>query len=59
MFDKFLNIPWALNLIAIEYTWSWICQGYTWFCINCILKILIILNVLSSEYAKDLNVSGA
>ena len=27
---------------------SWICQGYTWFCVNCILKILSILIVLSS-----------
>ena len=37
---------------------SWICQGYTWFCVNCILKIVSILNILSSEYAKVLNVSG-
>ena len=37
---------------------SWICQGYTWFCVNCILKILSNLNVSSSEYAKFLNVSG-
>ena len=58
VFDRVLSIPWALNLIGLEYTWLWICQGYTWFCINCILKILIILNVLSSEYAKVLNVSG-
>ena len=28
------------------------------FCVNCILKMLSILNVLSSEYAKVLNVSG-
>ena len=27
-------------------------------CVNCILKILSILNVLSSEYIKVLNVSG-
>ena len=58
MFDRFLSIPWALNLIGLEYTWSCICQGSTWFCINFVLKILIILNVLSSEYAKVLNVSG-
>ena len=57
MFDRFLSIPWALNLIGLEYTWSCICQGSTWFCINFVLKILIILNVLSSEYAKVLNVS--
>ena len=36
----------------------WILQGYTRFCVNCILKIHGILNVLSSEYAKVLNVSG-
>ena len=30
---------------------SWIYQRYTWFCV---LKILSILNVLSSEYAKGL-----
>ena len=36
----------------------WICQGYTWFRVICILKILSILNVLSSEYARVLNVSG-
>ena len=58
MFDRFLSIPWALDLIILEYTWSWICQGYTCFCKNYILKILIILNVLSSEYAKVLNVLG-
>ena len=28
------------------------------FCVNRVLKILNILNVLSSEYAKVLNVSG-
>ena len=33
-------------------------QGYTWFCVNYILKILSILDVLSSEYAKVCNVSG-
>ena len=31
------------------------CQSYTGFCANCILKIHGILNVLSSEYAKVLN----
>ena len=42
----------------LNMQWSWISQGYTWFCVNCILKILNILNVLSSEYAKILNVTG-
>ena len=28
------------------------------FCVNCILKVPSVLNVLSSEYAKVLNVSG-
>ena len=50
MFVRFLSIPWALNMPG-----SWICQGYTCFCVNCILKILSIFNVLSSEYAKVLN----
>ena len=36
----------------------WIYQGYTGFCVNYILKIHGILSVLSSEYAKVLNVSG-
>ena len=40
MFDRFLSIPWALNLVGLKYTWSWICQGSAWFCIPCILKIL-------------------
>ena len=31
------------------------CQSYTGFCVNCILKIHGILNILSSEYAKVLN----
>ena len=52
MTDRFLSIPWVLNLIKLEYKWLWICQGYPWFCINCVLKVLFILNVLSSEYAK-------
>ena len=37
---------------------SWIWQGCTCFYVNCILKIVSILNILSSEYAKVLNVSG-
>ena len=36
----------------------WICQGYSGFYVNCILKIYDFLNVLSSEYTKILNVSG-
>ena len=35
-----------------------ILQGYTEFCVNCVLKIHGIVNVLSSEYAEVLNVSG-
>ena len=34
-----------------------ICQGYTGFCVNFILRIHGVLNVLSPEYAKVLNVS--
>ena len=36
----------------------WICQGYTGFYVNCILKIYDALNVLSSEHTKIFNVSG-
>ena len=36
----------------------WIWQGYRGFSVNCILKIHGILNVLGSEYAKVLNLSG-
>ena len=55
MFDRFLSIPWALNVLGLEYTRV---VNMSRFCVNCILKILSILNVLSSEYAKVLNVSG-
>ena len=34
-----------------------ICQGYTGFCINFILRIQGVLNVFRSELAKVLNVS--
>ena len=37
----------------------WICQGYTGFYVYIILKIYSVLNVLSSEYTKDLSVLGA
>ena len=57
MFDRFLNIPWALDMLELEYT-RFVNQGYVWFCVNCMLKILSTLNALSSEYAKVLNVSG-
>ena len=36
----------------------WICQGYRKFCVNCILKIYEILNVLSAESDKVFDVSG-
>ena len=36
----------------------WIFQGYTGLYVNCILKVHDILNFLSFEYAKVLNVSG-
>ena len=55
MFDRFLSIPWALNMLGLEYTRV---VDVPMFCVNCILKILSILNVLSSEYAKVLNLSG-
>ena len=50
MFDSVLNMPWILNV-----SWLYgICWGCTGFCVNCIHSIL---NALSSEYAKVLNVS--
>ena len=55
MFDKFVSIPWALNMLGLEYTRV---VNIPSFCVNYILKILSVLNVLSSEYAKVLNVSG-
>ena len=55
MFDKFVSIPWALNMLGLEYT---MVVNIPRFCVNYILKILSVLNVLSSEYAKVLNVSG-
>ena len=55
MFDRFLSVPWALNMLGLEYARV---VNMPRFCVNCILKILSILNVMSSEYAKVLNVSG-
>ena len=52
MFVRFLSIPWALNMLGLEYTRV---VNIPRVCVNCILKILSILNVLSSEYAKVLN----
>ena len=49
MFDRFLSIPWALNMLELEYTRV---VNMPRFCVNCILNILSILNVLNSEYAK-------
>ena len=43
--------------LGVNILGLWICQGYTGLSINCVLKIHGILNVLSSEYAKVLNVS--
>ena len=37
----------------------WIWQGHRGFSVNCILTIQFILNVMSSEYAKVLNLSGS
>ena len=66
MFDRFLSIPWAVNMLGLDYTRV---VNMPRFCVNFILKIISILNVsiliceyselsiLSSEYAKVLNVS--
>ena len=59
MFDRFLSIPWALNLPGLEYTRVVnMPRLHMVLYVNSVLKNLIILNVLSSEYAKVLNVSG-
>ena len=55
MFDRFLIIPWVLNMLGLEYTKLVNMQRFS---VNCILKILSILNALSSEYGKVLNLSG-
>ena len=55
MFDRFLSTPWALNMLELEHTRV---VNMPRFRVNCILKIVSILNVLSSEYAKVWNVSG-
>ena len=54
MSDRFLSVPWVLNMLGLEYTRV---VNMPKFFVNCILKILSILNVLSSKYAKVLNVS--
>ena len=55
MFDRFLSIPWALDMLGFKYARV---MNMPKFCVNCIVKILSILNILRSEYAKVLNVSG-
>ena len=54
-FDRFLSIPWALELLGLEYTKV---LNISRLCINCILKIFSILNVMGSVCAEVLNVSG-
>ena len=54
-FVRFLSIPWVLNMLGLEYTRV---VNMPRSCVNCILKILRILSVLSPEYAMVLNVLG-
>ena len=54
MFDRFLSTPRALNILELEYTRVMNMQR---FYVNCTLKILSVLIVLSYEYVKVLNVS--
>ena len=68
MFDRFLSIPWVVNMLGLDYTRV---VNMPRLCVNFILKIISILNVsiliceyselsiLSSEYATVLNVSVA
>ena len=55
MFDRFLIFPWVLNTLGLEYTRV---MNMPRLCVNCILKILSVFNVLSSEYGKVLYVPG-
>ena len=52
------DIPRILNMLGLEYTKGVNMSGYIGFCVKFILKIQGILNVLSSKYAKVLNVLG-
>ena len=54
MFVRVLSIPWALNILELEYTRV---MNMKRFYVNCTLKILSVLIVLSYEYVKVLNVS--
>ena len=54
IFHRFLSISWAFNMLGLEYTRV---LNIPKFFVNCILKILSMLNVSSSEYAKVLHVS--
>ena len=59
MFDRVLSVPWVLNMLGFEFAWVVNMPRLHWvLCLNCILKTHGILNVLSSEYAKVLNVAG-
>ena len=57
MVDRVLSIPRVLNMLGLEYTWIANIARLHGFCVNCVLKIHGMLNVLSSKYAKVLNVS--
>ena len=58
MFDRVLSIPQILNMLGLEYTWVVnIARLHKVLC-KLHFKIHGILNALSSEYAKVLNVSG-
>ena len=52
------HIFWVLNILGLEYARVVNSLSHTGFCVNCILKIYSVLNFLSSEYTKVLNVSG-
>ena len=55
MFERFLSLPWALNMLDLKCTRV---VNMPRFYVNCNLKILGILSVLSFEYDKVSNVSG-
>ena len=55
MFDRALSILWVINL-GHEYTKVVNMTRLHRFCVNCILKIHVILNVLSSQLDRVLSI---
>ena len=56
--DRFLSIPWALNMLGLKYTRVVNKPRFHMILCKVYFKIIIIFEVLSFEYANDLNGSG-